>query len=123
MTRLLANVVEAYIKHKDYFTLLFHYKEKTQDLYSKEIEKIIKIINKHLPITIFTGKVNVEQLRDNNLTGEVIEECERIKDFSDKTHKKNYSFKNITSISKRYELNFLSESYFTDLNVKYKLMQ
>lgn len=116
-------VCETYIDKQEYFTLVFHYKEKKEEYNSKENEKIIKLINKYLPIIIFNGKVNFSQIRESNKSGELEEECIRIKNLTDKKLKKDYSFRDITTISKRYKLNFLSESYFTDLNIKYNLIR
>lgn len=115
-------ICDIYIKRKNLFNLIFYYK-KEDNFTSKETEKIIKLINKHLPICIYTGKVKFKQLKEYKQYGEVIEECERIKVFTEKKSQKNYSFKTITSISKKYELNFLSERYFTDLNIKFNLIR
>jgi len=116
-------ICDIYIKQKEIFTLVFYYNEDKDHFTSKEIEKVIKLINKHLPICIYTGKVKFKNIKESSTSGEIIEECEKIKVFIDKKTNKDYSFRNITSISKKYELNFLSERYFSDLNIKYGLIR
>lgn len=116
-------ICETYINSKTFFTLIFYYKEDLDSFTGKEVQKVIKLINKNLPISIYTGKVPFEHIKQTYISGEVAEECEKIKIFTDKKFKKDYCFDGITSISKKYGLNFLSEQYFNDLDIKYRLIR
>lgn len=88
----------------------------------KEINSILKQLQKNLPIFIFFPSTPVDFKKFSNKyfrdEGEGIDIKNLIYSQYDKMTKKTYDFRNIKKFTKKYQLNFLSKGYFDQIKTK-----
>jgi len=93
-----------------------------KEILTQQVSKILKIIQKNLPVMIFLpdSPVDIIKMQDKYFwdEGEGIDLLHLLENARDRFSRKSYNFQNIKKFAKNKELKFLSENYFDKIKTK-----